>query len=134
MNQNATGLLKAGLIISIIINGVYGVIFILIPTQFVAFSGGNPVDAGWVRWPGGTLIAWALVYYLVLRAPSKQGIVVIAGALAYLLVGLALLYSWSAGETSVDPVNVIFPGVLDLAMAVLLYLGWKSSRDLLNWR
>lgn len=134
MDQQASPVLKAGLLLGCIITLVYGLIFFLIPNQFVAFSGGDPVAAAWLRWPGGMLIAVAVSNGLVYRSPARQGIWVIFGMLSFALVGLALLFSWLTGEYTVDTVNIAFPALLDLIMAVVLYLGWQSSQELLKWR
>ncbi len=134
MDQQASMTLKAALVIGLIIEAVYGLVLFLIPAQFVAFTGGDPVASGWLRWPGGMLIAAAICTYLVLQSPKGQGIWVIFAGLAFLLVGLALLYSWLAGEYTVDTVHIAFPAILNLAVTVLIYLGWSTSKALLQWK
>ena len=51
--NNSTKMLRVVLLISTIVSLVYGLGFFLIPGILVTISKGNPVDFGWLRWPGG---------------------------------------------------------------------------------
>lgn len=134
MNSQIPMTLKAGLVIGLVVCAVYGLILFLIPAQFVAFAGGEPVSAGWLRWPGGMLIAAAVCTYLVLQSPKGQGVMVVFAILSFLLAGLAMLFSWLTGEYTVDTVQIAFPAILNLVVSGLIYLGWSSTRDLLKWK
>lgn len=130
--QGISTILKVGLVIAVIVTAVYGLILLLIPTQFYEFIGANPFDAVNARWPGGILFAIAVGSYLVLRSPAGQGPLVITITLGFLFAGLALLYSWVVGEYSAQTVHLAIPTILDLIVAVLLFLGRQSSRATLG--
>ncbi len=133
MAQNdASILLKIGLIVAVIELLIYGLILFFIPLQFLGWIGANPTDAVNLRWPGGTLIALALGAYFVLRAPVRQEKLVITLMVGYLLAGLAMLFSWVTGEYSADTIQLAIPTILNLVVTVILYFGWQGSRDLLK--
>ena len=61
MTQNDdVKMLEFALMIAAIVSLVYGLGFLLIPGTLVKLSGGNLVEASWLRWPGGVIIAWAI--------------------------------------------------------------------------
>ena len=63
--------LKFALMIAAIVSLVYGLGFLLIPNTLVKLSGGSLVEAGWLRWPGGLIIAWAIGTLIVYSKPEK---------------------------------------------------------------
>jgi hypothetical protein len=130
--QNVSIVLKIALILVVIELGIYGLVLLLIPSQFTQFIGANPTEAVWLRWPGGILIALAAGSFLVIRNPGGQSSLVLTLTLGFLLGGLAMLYSWITVEYSADTVHLAVPTILNLVVTVLLFLGWQSSRDTLG--
>ncbi len=130
--EKVPGLLTIGLILAIIIQGIYGLLLFIIPLQFAAWGQGNPVDAGWLRWPGGVLIGLAVGAILTLRSPAKQGIYVLSLTIAVFLAGLALLFSWITGEYSGQTWFVALPAIVVLVEAVILFFGWQSAKSILS--
>ncbi len=123
--------LKFALMIAAIVSLVYGLSFLLIPDTLVKLSGGNLVEASWLRWSGGVIIAWAIGTLMVFSKPEKQNIFVTSLALAHLLSGLGLLYSWIAQEYSGAIWFVAIPTCLLLILSVLLYWGRNQSKGIL---
>jgi len=123
--------LKFALLIAAIVSIVYGLCFLLIPGSLVKLSGGNLVEAGWLRWPGGVIIAWAIGTLMVYSKPQKQKIFVTSLALAYLLSGLGLLYSWITKEYSGATWFVAVPSCLLLILSALLYWGRSQAKKIL---
>ncbi len=85
-------ILKFALIVSAVISFVYGFAFLFVPGLLVSLSRGNPVEFGWLRWPGGIIIALGIGSLMVYSKPEKQGIFVTSMALSALFVGLGNLY------------------------------------------
>ncbi len=130
--EKISTVLRVGLIIAVIELVFYGLILFLIPTQFFEFIGATPCDAVRARWPGGTLIAIGVGAYLVIRSPAGQGSLVLTITLGFLLSGLAMLYSWVAGEYSSETIQLAIPTILNLVVAALLFMGRQSSRQTLG--
>ena len=132
MTQNDEAkVLKFALLIAAIFSLVYGLGFLLMPSILVKLSGGNLVEAGWLRWPGGVIIAWAIGTLMVYSKPEKQNIFVTSLALAYLLSGLGLLYSWITKEYSGATWFVAVPSCLLLILSALLYWGRSQAKGIL---
>ena len=123
--------LKFALMIATIVSLVYGLGFLLIPNTLVKLSGGSLVEAGWLRWPGGLIIAWAIGTLMVYSKPEKQHIFVTYLALAYLLSGLGLLYSWIMHEYDAATWFVAIPTCLLLILSILLFWGRNKSKGIL---
>ncbi|HEM48922.1 MAG TPA: DUF4345 domain-containing protein [Caldithrix sp.] len=119
-------MLKFALILAAIVSLVYGLGFLLIPNTLVKLSGGSLVEASWLRWPGGVLIAWAIGTLMVFGKPEKQNIFVTSLALAHLLSGLGLLYSWIVREYDGATWFIAIPTCLLLILSALLY--WSRSQ------
>ena len=128
-NKN-TKLLSVSLIIYIVVVLVYGVLFLLLPQLLVEASGGEPVASGWLRWPGGLLIALGVGAIMVYRNPLKQDAFVVAIALGTLLAGLALLYALLFEMTG-DAWFTALPVIILLINSVLLWLGRMQAKDIL---
>ena len=126
-NDNAK-MLKVILIIFAIVALIYGIGFLVVPGVWINLSGGNNVDFGWLRWPGGVLIALGIGAIMTFRKPEKQGIFVISIALGTLLAGLGMLYSWIMKEYSGSgtPMFLALPTCLNLVLSGLLW--WSRQR------
>ena len=129
-NDN-TKTLKLALMLAAIVSLVYGLAYLLIPSSLVRLSGGSPVEASWLRWTGGVIIAWAIGSLMVYSKPEKQNIFVTYFALAHLLSGLALLYSWIMQEYSGATWFIAIPTLLLLILAVLLFWGRNQAKEIL---
>jgi len=129
--NNGTKTLKVILVIYAIVSLVYGLGFFLIPGVLVKISGANPVDSGWLRWPGGILIALGIGALLVRRDPAKQGIFVMAISLGTLLSGLGLLYSWIVHEYSAATWFIALPTIIVLVVSALLWWSRQKAKGIL---
>jgi len=130
-NDNGARTLKVVLVIYTIVVWVYGLCFFFIPGVMVKISGGNPVDSGWLRWPGGTLIALGIGALLVRRNPAKQGIFVLTMSLGTLLSGLALLYSWIVHEYSAGTWFIALSTIVVLVLSALLWWSRQKAKAIL---
>ncbi len=132
MTPNGTAtFLKVVLALGGIVGLVYGIQFLFVPGTLVAMSGGAPVDFGWLRWPGGWLIALAIGNTLVIRNPAKQGPYVTMLATGTLLAGLGLLYSWINSEYSGARWFIVIPTIITLVNSALLWWARALSREIL---
>jgi len=129
--NNGTKTLKVVLVIYAIVSLVYGLCYLLIPGVLVAMSGGTPVDLGWLRWPGGILIAFGIGALLVRRDPAKQGVFVTTISLGTLLAGLTLLYSWIVHEYSGATWFVALPAIIVLILSALLWWSRQKAKGIL---
>ena len=123
--------LKFALMIAAIVSLVYGLGFLLIPGTLVKLSGGNLVEASWLRWSGGVIIAWAIGTLMVFSKPEKQNIFVTSLTLAHLLSGLGLLYSWIMQEYTGATWFIAIPTCLLLILSALLFWGRNQSKGVL---
>ena len=123
--------LKFALMIAAIFSLVYGLGYLLMPNTLVKLSGGNLVDAGWLRWSGGVIIALAIGALMVHSKPEKQNIFVTIMALAHLLSGLGLLYSWIMQEYSGATWFIAVPTCLILILSALLFWGRNQAKGIL---
>jgi len=123
--------LKFALMLAAIVSLVYGLGFLLIPSTLVKLSGGNLVEAGWLRWPGGLLIAWAIGTLMVYGKPEKQLIFVTYLALGHLLSGLGLLYSWIMHEYDAAAWFIAIPACLLLILSALLFWSRNQAKGIL---
>jgi hypothetical protein len=129
--KEGTTMLKVILVIYAIVVLVFGLSFFFIPGLYVDMAGANPVDYGWLRWPGGVLIALGIGALVVMRKPAKQGVFVTTIALGTSLAGLGLLYSWIAHEYSGNPGSIAVPTVILLILAVLLWWSRAQAKKIL---
>ena len=130
-NDNGAKTLKVVLVIYAIVVLVYGLFFFFIPGVLASIAGGNPVDLGWLRWPGGILIAFGIGALLVRRNPAKQGIFVLTISLGTLLSGLALLYSWIVHEYSAGMWFIALATIVVLVVSALLWWGRQKAKAIL---
>jgi hypothetical protein len=129
--QQGATMLKVVLVIYAIVMLVYGLSFLFIPGLYVGMAGANPVDYGWLRWPGGVLIALGIGALLVMRKPAKQGVFVTTIALGTSLAALGLLYPWIAHEYTGNPGSIAVPTIILLILAVLLWWSRMQARKML---
>ena len=129
--DNATKPLKVVLVIYAIVSLVYGLSLFFIPGVLAKMPGGHPVDLGWLRWPGGVLIALGIGALLVRRDPAKQGVFVLTISLGTLLSGLGILYSWIVHEYSGATWFIALPTIIVLALSALLWWGRQKAKGIL---
>jgi hypothetical protein len=110
--SNNVTLLKVVLVILAVVSIIYGLGYLIVPGAMVTLSGANPVDFGWVRWPGGILIALGIGAFMVFRKPEKQGIFVFMSALSTSLAVLAKLCSWIMGEYTESTIFIVVPIII----------------------
>ena len=132
MSQNDdVKVLKFALMIAAIVSLVYGLCYLLVPSTLVKLAGGSLVEASWLRWSGGVIIAWAIGALMVYSKPEKQNIFVTYLALAHLLSGLGLLYSWIMQEYSGATWFIAIPTCLILILSALLFWGRNKAKGIL---
>ena len=129
--NNAAKTLKVVLVIYAIVVLVYGLGFFFIPGVLAKISGADPVDLGWLRWPGGLLIAFGIGALLVRRDPTKQGVFVLTISLGTLLAGLGLLYSWIVHEYSAATWFIALATVVVLVVSALLWWSRQKAKAIL---
>ena len=128
--QGAT-MLKVVLVIYAIVVLVYGLGFLFIPGVLTDIAGDNSVDASWLRWAGGVLVALGIGALVVMRKPAKQGVFVTTIALTCSLAGLALLYSWIVKEYTGATWFMALPTIIILVLAVLLWWSRMQASKML---
>ncbi len=126
-----SAVMRLALIWGILLYGIYGIVILIIPVQYVALTGGAAFDAGWIRWSGGLLLAVGYGQFRVLNAPAKQGTLVITVNIASLLIAIALIFSFVTQEIHVFLFWIVFPIVLTVVHTVLMFLGYQSSQRVL---
>jgi len=129
--SNNVTLLKVALVILAVVIIIYGIGFLIVPGTMVTLSRGNPVNFGWLRWPGGVIIALGIGALMVFRKPEKQGIFVFMSALSTLLAGLGLLYSWIMKEYTESTLFIAVPTILILVISCLLWWGRQRAKGIL---
>jgi hypothetical protein len=130
-DNNGAKTLKVVLVIYAVVVLVYGLCFFFIPGVLANISGADPVDSGWLRWPGGILIAFGIGALLVRRDPAKQGIFVLTISLGTLLSGLALLYSWIVREYSAGTWFIALATIVVLIVSALLWWSRQKAKAIL---
>jgi hypothetical protein len=129
--SNNVTLLKVTLVILAVVTIIYGIGFLIVPGTMVTLSRGNPVNFGWLRWPGGVIIALGIGALMVFRKPEKQGIFVFVSALSTLLAGLGLLCSWIMKEYTESTLFIAVPTILILVISFLLWWGRQRAKGIL---
>lgn len=125
-------LLKTALLIYAVVCIVYGIGYLIFPDFLVKLSGGEPVFHGWLRWSGGTLIAFGIGAIMVFQKPKNQGIFVTTIALGTLLAGLALLYGWITIEEGANVWFTALPTIVVLVLSCLLWWTRQQAKDILK--
>ncbi|MBA7561196.1 hypothetical protein ES708_02831 [subsurface metagenome] len=124
--------LKTALLIYAVVCIVYGIGYLIFPDFLVKLSGGEPVFHGWLRWSGGTLIAFGIGAIMVFQKPKKQGIFVTTIAIGTLLAGLALLYGWIKLEEGANVWFTALPTIVVLGLSCLLWWSRQQAKDILK--
>ncbi len=129
--KNNVAMLKVVLVIYAVICIIYGIGFLFVPGIWISLSESGPVDYGWLRWPGGIIIALGIGALMVYRKPEKQSTFVFAIALASLLAGLGMLYSLIRTEYSGTTLFITLPTVLLLVLSGFLWWGRQRAKAIL---
>jgi hypothetical protein len=122
-------MLRVVLIVFAVASFVYGIGFLFVPGVWVNLNGGDLVDYGWLRWPGGFLIGLGIGAIMVARKPENQGIFVFTAAMIGLLGGLGMLYSLIAQEYTGSIIFILIPTVLMLVLSGFLWWGLGRAKD-----
>ena len=132
MRNEVGSLLKWSLKIYGLIGVIYGLVFLLFPAGYIAFSGADPSPAYvYLRWPGGTLVAFGLGSILLSKNPARQGLFVTTAGMYSSLLGLALLYSLVAGEYTSHTRSMVIPIVINLVAAAFIWIGRSHNKEVL---
>lgn len=130
-NENPL-LLKVVILIYAVVALVYGLCFLIVPDFLVNMSGGEPVFHGWLRWPGGVIVALGIGSLMVMRKPKNQGIFVTTIAIGSLLAGLAMIIAWIDLEEGANVWFTAFPAILLLVLSGLLWWSGQKAKDILS--
>ena len=132
MAQNSeVKLLKFSLLVVALVALIEGLGYLFAPAMVIKLTGGNPVDFAWLRWVGGVIIALGIGTLMVFSKPEKQGIFVLTTALAHLLAGLGLLYSWITHEYSGTTWFIAISTCLALVLSALVFWGRSKAKGIL---
>lgn len=132
MNQKRKLLfLRSVLLVAGICAFVYGLAFVLIPQTMVRMSGEqDPVYSGFLRWPGGVLMAIGIGTLMVFRKPQNQRIFLITIALVTLFAGLAI--SFSLFDMDDQYFFIAIPAFSLLLISALLWICQWIAKDILG--
>ncbi|MEM7254542.1 MAG: hypothetical protein AAF493_24245 [Pseudomonadota bacterium] len=125
-------MLKAGLLLTIIIDIVYGVMFLLAPTFYFDLAGTNPFDPAIIRWSGAPLIGLGLGAVWVLQAPQRQRIFVDMLVITFFLAALAHTYGFVMNEYTGQYWVIGMPMVGTWFTAIVLFIGRHQAKELLQ--
>ena len=123
---------KVGLVLTIVINLVYGVMFILAPTFYFDLAGSDPFEPGLLRWSGGPLIGLGVGAIWVLKAPAHQRFFVDTLLITYLLAALAHTYGFFMHQYSGQFWVLGMPMVGVWITTIVLFLGRNQAKELLQ--
>lgn len=130
-HQKGSVLLKVTLLIFAVITLVYGIGYWFFTDFVVDLSGGEPVEAYWLRWAGATIFALGIGAILIFLRPSKQGIFVLTLALGTMFTGLTMLYGWIFDLRTTTWFTAV-PTILLLIVSSLFFISWSQARELLK--
>ncbi|MFC1980837.1 hypothetical protein ACFLVN_01135 [Chloroflexota bacterium] len=120
MQKRETRTLKIVILVFGVISLVYGFFFMVVPGWYLNMIGESPVPLVNIRWSGGVLIALAYGAWKFYKDPTKGKAYAYTIAVAPLLGGSSLLYSLITGEYTGRGVFHAFPGVLGIAISLLV--------------
>ena len=129
--ESNSGILKIALLIYAVVCLIYGLGFFIVPDSLVELSGGEPVFHGWLRWPGGVIIALGIGAILTYLKPNGQGIFVTTIAIGALLAGLAMLWAWINIEEGANVWFTALPTIVLLALSGLLCWSRQKAKNIL---
>ena len=129
--KSNSGILKVALLIYALVCLIYGLGFFIVPDSLVELSGGEPVFHGWLRWPGGVIIALGIGAILAYLKPKGQGIFVTSIAIGALLAGLAMLWAWLNIEEGANVWFTALPTIVLLALSGLLWWSRQKAKNIL---
>ena len=129
--KSNSGILKIALLIYAVVCLIYGLGFFIVPDSLVELSGGEPVFHGWLRWPGGVIIALGIGAILAYLKPKGQGIFVTTIAIGALLAGLAMLWAWLNIEEGANVWFTALPTIVLLALSGLLWWSRQEAKNIL---
>ena len=126
-----SGILKIALLIYAVVCLIYGLGFLIVPGSLVDLSGGEPVFHGWLRWPGGVIVALGIGAILTYLKPKGQGIFVTTIAVGALLAGLAMLWAWVNIEEGANVWFTALPAIVLLVLSGLLWWSRQQAKNIL---
>lgn len=131
MDSRIPVLLKIALILSIITDVVYGVMFLIAPTYYFELAGSNLFDPAFLRWSGAPLVGFGVGAIWVLKSPEHQRIFVDALVIGYVLAALAHIYGFFLNEYSGAIWVIGMPMVGVTITAILFLIGRRQATALL---
>ena len=129
--KSNSGILKIALLIYAVVCLIYGLGFFIVPDSLVELSGSEPVFHGWLRWPGGVIIAFGIGAILTYLKPKGQGIFVTTIAIGALLAGVAMLWALISIEEGANVWFTALPAIVLLALSGLLWWSRQKAKNIL---
>jgi len=131
VEKSNSGILKIALLIYAIVCLIYGLGFFIVPDSLVELSGGESVFHGWLRWPGGVIIALGIGAILTYLKPKGQGIFVTTIAIGAFLAGCAMLWAWINIEEGANVWFTALPAIVLLVLSGLLWWSRQTAKKIL---
>jgi hypothetical protein len=132
MADKKNQLLKITLVLFAISALGYGIIYLFFPEWEIKSSGSVAFPVGWIRFIGPVYIALGIGSIMVLRKPSKQGIVITMVIIGTFLQGLTLIYTALFEYEGMGNIwRSLIPAFYLLILSVLFFIGLKKSKEIL---
>ena len=132
MAEKKNRLLKITLVLFTISALGYGIVYLFFPEWEIRSSGSVEFPAGWIRFIGPVFIALGIGSIMVLRNPSKQGIIITVFCLGTFLQGLTFIYTvLFEYEEMGDIWRTLIGAFYLLILSVLFFISLKKSKEIL---
>ena len=132
MAEKKNQLLKITLVLFAITALGYGIIYLFFPEWEINSSGSDPFPAGWIRFIGPVYIALGIGSIMVLRKPSKQGIVITMVCIGTFLQGLTLIYTVLFEYEGMGNIwRSLIPAFYLIILSLLFFISLKKSKEIL---
>ncbi len=130
--NNGIQKLRAALLLTFIVDFFYGIGFFVAPGYLSEIAGGTPVEHGWVRWAGGTLIGIALGALQAYRNPAHQKSLILLLTMAPLFTGLAFVYTLLFETYSIHTWFILVPCIVVFVMFAAMMWARQGVREILE--
>lgn len=132
MAEKKHQLLKITLVLFAITALGYGIVYLFFPEWEIRSSGSVEFPAGWIRFIGPVFIALGIGSIMVLRNPSKQGIIITVFCLGTFLQGLTFIYTvLFEYEEMGDIWRTLIGAFYLLILSILFFISLKKSKEIL---
>lgn len=129
--DNGLNRLKTALVLFIMVDIFYGIVFFITPGIASAIAGGAPVENGWIRWSGGILLGLAVGGISAYRDPSHQRAMITALTATALLSGLAHAYALLFETYSMQTWVILLSCVVSFVGFGVMLWARQGAKDIL---